>query len=448
MRLTRPQRRQRGSPREPQPALAPGEDLPCAEAEGERGVVLGSKLCGERALPAHGRQVVLSQQRLCRHLLVCGATGSGKTETVLRLAWAIAKSSEAPVFYLDAKGDRETAERFCGLMADAGRATRVFPNEPFDGWRGAAHELHGRLMEIVDYASTGPAAWYRDLAKAVLGLVCEHPAGPPRCARELLARTEYGLLSRAHPGSSTLAALTPMQVAQVRLRYEAFFAQTRGALDGDWCWEDTSAAYLLLDSLTLREETAGLARFLFEDFALYFTKRKPRSRFCLMIVDEFSALAERPGMAARIEQARGFHTGIVLVPQVLAGIGGETEAARILGSIETVICHRVNTPEQIVALAGARAGVEYTRQIDSGPSARRGGPERLSVRPRQEPKLDAEEIRSLPPGSAYVISRGRAMKARVLTAPERRAALPAALPSTTASPEHTPAREPPHDLPF
>ncbi len=66
-------------------------------------------------------------------------------------------ASDAPVFYLDGKGDRETAARFVGLMADAGRGTRVFPNEPFDGWRGAPHEIHGRLMEVIDYASDGPA---------------------------------------------------------------------------------------------------------------------------------------------------------------------------------------------------------------------------------------------------------------------------------------------------
>ena len=74
-----------------------------------------------------GRAVLLSPERLCRHVLVCGATGSGKTETLLRLAWAVAKSSGAPVFYLDGKGDRETARRFCALMGDAGRETRVFP---------------------------------------------------------------------------------------------------------------------------------------------------------------------------------------------------------------------------------------------------------------------------------------------------------------------------------
>lgn len=208
------------------------------------------------------------------------------------------------MFYLDGKGDRETAARFCALMVDAGRTTRVFPNEPFDAWRGQPHEIHGRLMEIIDYTSDGPAAWYRDVAKNVLRLVCEHPDGPPRSSVDVLARMD----------ADALATLTAQQIKQVRLRYEAFFGQTRGALDGNWAWEDTSAAYLLLDSLALREETAGLARMLFEDFAHYFTTRKPRDRFAVLIVDEFSSLAQGAGMASRIEQARGFNTGLILAP--------------------------------------------------------------------------------------------------------------------------------------
>ena len=41
--------------------------------------------------------------------------------------------------------------------------------------------------------------------------------------------------------------------------------------------------------------------------------------------------ASSAGMAARVEQARGFNTSLVLAPQVVAGMGDETEAARILG---------------------------------------------------------------------------------------------------------------------
>jgi hypothetical protein len=363
--------------------------------------------------------VLLSPQRLCRHMLVCGATGSGKTETLLRLAWTVARESDAPVFYLDGKGDRETAARFCGLMTDAGRQARVFPNEPFDGWRGQAHEIHGRLMEIIDYTSDGPAAWYRDVAKTVLRLVCEHPDGPPRSSGQVLARMDADALAKAHQGSTALAALTAQQIKQVRLRYEAFFGQTRGTLDGGWAWEDTGAAYLLLDSLALREETAGVARMLFEDFAHYFTTRKPRSQFALLIVDEFSSLADGAQMAGRIEQARGFNTALVLAPQVVAGMGDESQAARILGSVETVICHRVNTPDEICSIAGTRRSMEYSTHY-----ATEGATGEGSARIQHQFKVDPNKVRGLPPGAAYVISRGRAMRVQMLQAPALSGVLP------------------------
>jgi Bacterial protein of unknown function (DUF853) len=409
--------------RRPTPAPRDGVtavDRLVGDADGGWGFAFALRLAGERALPVDGALVFLSPGRLCRHLLVCGATGSGKTETLLRLAYAVAKSCHAPVFYLDGKGDRDTAERFVGLMADAGRGTHVFPNEPFDAWRGRAHEINGRLMEVIDYASDGPAAWYRDVAKNVLRLVCEHPDGPPRAGGDVLARMDVGALKRAHPKSSTLAALSGQQVGQVRLRYEAFFGQARGALDGSWAWEDTQAAYLLLDSLALREETSGLARLLFEDFAHYFTTRKPRDQFALLIVDEFSALADSAGMASRVEQARGFNTGLVLAPQVVAGMGDEGEAARILGSVETVICHRVNTPEEIIFLAGTRKAMEYSSHYAEAGATGQG-----SARVQHQFKIEPNRVRALEPGVAYVISRGRAMKIAVLRAPDLRGALPA-----------------------
>jgi Bacterial protein of unknown function (DUF853) len=415
------------------------------QAEGETGFVLAQRLAGERALPVDAGMVVLSPGRLCRHLLVCGATGSGKTETLLRLAWAVAKGSDAPVFYLDGKGDRQTAERFVGLMADAGRGVRVFPNEPFDGWRGEAHEVHGRLMEVIDYAADGPAAWYRDVAKNALRLACEHSGGPPRSGGELLARLELDALRAAHPDSSAAAALGVRDVAQVRLRYEAFFGQSRGILDGSWAWEDTDAAYLLLDSLTLREETAGLSRLLFEDFAHYFTTRKPRGRLALLIVDEFSALASSAGMAGRVEQARGFNTGLVLAPQVVAGMGEESEVQRILGSVETIICHRVNTPEPVVALAGTRKAMEYSSHY-----APEGATGEGSARIQHQFKVEPNRVRALPAGQAYVISRGRAMKIAVLRAPDRRGDLPASHKLAPQEPRPDSSKDsgrPPH-LPF
>jgi hypothetical protein len=245
----------------------------------------------------------------------------------------------------------------------------------------------------------------------------------------MLARMDLPALQAAHGDSSALASLSKEQVRQVRLRYQAFFGQTRGALDGGWAWEDTNAAYLLLDTLTLREEAVGLARFLFEDFAHYFTTRKPCERFCVLIVDEFSALASGTSMAGRVEQARGFHTSLVLAPQVVTGMGDEQQTERILGSIETVVCHRVNTPERIAALAGTRQRPEYSMHYDDEGSSGEG-----SVRIQHQFKVEPNTVRSLEPGEAYLISRGRAMRVQILTAPGLRRALPAAGQPRSATP--------------
>ena len=252
------------------------------------GAVLGRRLAGERALPMSGPNLVWPFEQMRRHAVILGASGSGKTETSMRVAWEVAAKSEAQVFYLDAKGDRGSAERFATLMHAAGRSVRVFPNQPFDAWRGDWRGIANRLLEVVQFATDGPAAYYRDVAKTALQLVCNHPDGPPRCSSELLARLDYKLLLDAHGPSSAVLSLPRDRVSQVRLRYEAFFGQLGCALDGDWSWEDADAAYLLLDSVALGEDTVSAARMLFADFAHYFAQRKPRERFCVLIADEFS----------------------------------------------------------------------------------------------------------------------------------------------------------------
>ncbi len=392
-------------------AAAPAS--PWAQAEGEAGVVFARRRHGERALPCDGAEVLLSPKRLAHHVLIMGATGSGKSETALRLCWSLAQATDAPIFFLDAKGDERTAQRFIALMTDAGRRTHLFPAEPLDGWRGDERAIANRLLEVIDFADSGPAAWYRDIARAVVHLVCRHPAGPPRSAAQALERIDLDALRAAHPTAGALKALGAEQVKGVRLRYEAFFAQTGDTLDGRWAWEDAQAAYLLLDSLTLREETGALARYLLEDFSHYFARRKSREQFCVLVVDEFSAVAQSAGMATRIEQARAFNTGLILAPQVSAGMGDAAEAARILGSAETVICHRVNTPDPVIELAGTRRRIEYSTHYAPGGPTGEG-----SARVQHQFKVDPNDVRSLAPGEAYVINRGHAMKVDIHRAPD------------------------------
>jgi hypothetical protein len=377
------------------------------------GVILGRRLSGGGALPVGRAGVVWPFERIRRHALILGASGTGKTETSMRIAHELASKTDAQIFYLDAKGDRGSAERFASLMKAAGRGVRVFPNEPFDGWRGDWRAIANRLLEVIEFVPEGPAAYYRDIAKTALQLACNHPDGPPRSSSELLTRLDYEVLLNAHGPSSTVLSLPRDKVNQVRLRYEAFFGQLGCALDGGWSWEDADTAYLLLDSVALGEDCRGAACLFFADFAHYFSQRKPIERFATMVADEFSAIAASSDLAIKVEQARSFNTGLVLVPQTPSGLGGLNQRERILGSVETVISHAFNEPEEIAGLAGTKRVVELTQRYGEGLLEHEG-----FARQTDRPTVDPDEIRSLRTGDAWVIGRGRAVKIGVRRAPD------------------------------
>jgi hypothetical protein len=389
------------------------------------GAILGRRLAGERALPlAVGGAVIWPFADMRRHAVILGASGSGKTETSLRIAYEVASKSSAAVHYLDAKGDRETAERFVALMAAAGRKTRVFPNEPFDAWRGDWRAIANRLLEVIQFASDGPAAYYRDIAKTALQLACNHPEGPPRSSAELLLRLDYERLLDAHGPSAALLALPRDKVGQVRMRYQAFFGQLGVALDGGWAWEDAEASYSLLDSVALGEDTAGAACLLFTDFAHYFAKRKPQQEPCVLFADEFAAIAGSTDIAIKVEQARGFNAAMVLIPQTPSGMGPLTQRDRILGSVETFVVHSLNDPESLVEFGGSKQVIELTHRYEEGIYARQG-----HARRERRLKIDPDEVRSLPVGNAWVIRRGRVAKLAIerVSVPGR-APLPACQP--------------------
>lgn len=389
------------------------------------GAILGRRLAGERALPlAAGGGVLWPFTDMRRHAVILGASGSGKTETSLRIAYELACKSPAAVHYLDAKGDRANAERFVALMRAAGRETRVFPNEPFDAWRGDWRGIVNRLLDVIEFAESGPAAYYRDIAKTALQLACNHPDGPPRSSAELIERLDYERLLDAHGPSEGVLALPRERVGQVRLRYQAFFGQLGTALDGEWAWEDASASYLLLDSVALGEDTSSAARLLFADFAHYFALRKQRQRPCLLFADEFAALAGTSDLAIKVEQARSFNAAMVLVPQTPTGLGDQVQRERILGSVETLIVHATNEPSSLVELAGTKQVMELTHRYEDGIYARQG-----HARREPRPKIDPDDIRELANGTAWLIRRGRALKLAIERAPSTEAAfLPTAAP--------------------
>jgi hypothetical protein len=109
---------------------------------------------------------VLLEVELQKHGVVIGGSGSGKTITLLRLAYLAAKCYGYRVFFVDAKADKPTAALFTAIMHEsAGVNVRLFPASSFDGWRGDGRAILNRLMAVESFSEP----YYKAVTKTVLG---------------------------------------------------------------------------------------------------------------------------------------------------------------------------------------------------------------------------------------------------------------------------------------
>jgi hypothetical protein len=285
---------------------------------------LGHHVAMDHVLPRRGNRALMPLSRLKRTSIVMGAPGSGKTVTLNRIAYGVATTSDWQVIVIDAKGDPDTQRRFASSMRHAGRDVHVFPQEGYDAWRGSGREITNRLVQLIDRADEGGGAYYRDLSTNIVRLACTAPDGPPRSSYELLGRLDKTGLLVLWAGRAEAQEIERMRDEHIdacRQRYRSFFDATNGQLDGSWAFEDVDCAYLLLNELLYAEETGKLGRFLVEDFKQYLAARNPQGRQVLLIIDEFSAIADGERTARMVEVVRSYGAAVVLAPQSIDGIG-------------------------------------------------------------------------------------------------------------------------------
>ncbi len=174
---------------------------------------------------------------------------------------------------------------------------------------------------------------------------CSGPADPKR------KRSSASATSTSTPAASATARSSTPPTA---------------SSDGTWAFEDADCAYLLLNELLYAEETSKVGRFLIEDFKQYLAGRNPDGRQVLLIIDEFSAIADGERTARMVEVVRSYGAAVVLAPQSVDGMGGPEAASRILNAAHTIFLHAVADPDPIIKAAGTKMATEWSLQHERG----------------------------------------------------------------------------------
>lgn len=190
------------------------------------------------------------------------------------------------------------------------------------------------------------SAYYREIATVALRLALGQPG--PHCTStdELVARLDYGALTRVWKGRRAEASLVEGlkdKLADVQLRVANLVAALGPSIDGDWSWEDCDCAVVTMPSMMASLDADACLRVLISDvghFILSPDRKRPGAPSPL-IVDEFSAIqGGRRAAIDLLERGRGAGTGVVLAGQSAIALGDEDDRARLLAAASAQIVFR------------------------------------------------------------------------------------------------------------
>ncbi len=408
-----------------------------------------------------GRSVILSDHQLGAHALIVGASGSGKSTTMLTvLADHIAAGR--PVVAIDMKGSPGFARELGRAAARAGRRLAVWTPDGPSHWNPLAHGNPTALKDMLISTERFTEPHYQRAAERYLQLAITvlHAAHPGRPAQlhEVVAMMEPKRLERrlrelpsglAAQVSDYLGGLTRDQESAIRglgtrlaLLSESnagrYLAPGDGpAIDLRRGLQGGDVVLLSLNSSVYGQLAAQLGAVAIQGLtsaAGYRLQDSGEVRAGVLpatvAIDEFSALGADNVLALL---ARGREAGVstLIATQELSDLerAGRGFRDQVLGIVGVVIAHRQRVDSSatlISGLAGTQWAWEETRVVRNGLGTRPGqtrGTRRLT----EQPVVHPNEIKALAVGHAVLFADGRASGVtRLAVRPPRPAgALPA-----------------------
>jgi conjugal transfer pilus assembly protein TraD len=444
-----------------------------AATRAEDGVALGTDTSGD--------PVVLGDSQLSAHGLILGASGSGKSTTLLNIL-TDQISRGRPVIAIDLKGSPAFAHELAAAADAAGRPFKLFSPDGPSRWNPLAHGNATQLKDKLIASERFTEPHYQRAAERYVQTVLQvlHATHPDRAAElhEVVALMDPRRLSGALRGlpreragrvQDYLASLTPDQQSATRgfatrlaLISESnvgpWLASGAGAQPGPApaeaidlraALEGREVVLFSLNSSTYGKLASQLGTLVIQDLTAAAGHRlegssNGRLQQATIGIDEFSALGTENviGLLARGREA-GF--SVLLVTQELADLdrAGRGMRDQVVGNTAVKIAHRQDVPasaQMIAEMCGTRTAWAETEQIGgawSGGHGHRGTRhevERFVVHPNQ--------IKSLQTGEAVMITKLPAASVRLVTVSPREPASEVASRAPEPAPER-PATAPP-----
>ena len=359
-----------------------------------------------------------------RHMVIVGATGSGKTNLMMRLwagwftatlAQARAGKGDRPLLVvLDCKGGRDArvkADRTRRLLYGAGaRRVAIWPDEArLSLWDLPAQDLAVLLYQMID-TGTGAAAYYADIMQAVLMLAVLAPGGPPLSTAAFLDRLDASWLQAAwdparYPAEAKRVQGATRQLPDIQLRYATLLTRLGPALDGPGTLADADAWYCILEGTREPSVAEAQAMALTELTARAATDLDAEPRAMLLAADDYSAVSGRVPLANLYERGRSLGIGVQVSAQSWQGLGAtEDERYRIAGTADGgIFVLHVPYPEALVAAGGTRRVLETAHKLIGNAWGDEG-----TTREQRAWTADPDLVRRQETGQACYIQRGAA----------------------------------------
>jgi len=378
----------------------------------------------------NGSTVELTDEELNGHCLVLGATGAGKTTTLMNFIESAVKRN-IPVIIVDGKGEIGFCEKVRKMAKEHNRKFYLFSM----AYKGSMHynplrvgnftELKDKLISITEW--TEPH--YKFLSERYL-----------QSAIKILQKTNnrmdlVNISKKLNYDALLEEAKKLVRKGEIdKNEYEAFYdmvesakkdiiglvnrlavfseseiggllsdTEDKNTIDLIRCIEENAVVFFSLDALRFSEYSRLLGRLIVIDLKTTAARMFENDKKVFVIFDEFGVFAG-PQVTDFVNKSRaaGFH--VILSTQELADlrIDGKTELMeQILGNTNIKIIHRQDVPvsaELLSSLIGTRNDIIITMQVNEISLTGMG-----TVKEEKSFIVHPDEIKRLRRGEAFVV---------------------------------------------